>query len=100
MDLHLCIKYFNENVNFRKDCLETTQAMLADKIEHLTEDRVHLAVQYLLRELPVWFDTPYILGIKSSIYVYKDFSYLWQKICYNYGLMSINQSIFVKNVIS
>ena len=95
---NLCLKYFAENVNFTRDCLETTQAMLENKVQNLSEDKLYLAVQYLLKELPVWFNTPYILNIKSSTYVYKDFSYLWQRICYDYNLMAQNQSIFVKNV--
>ena len=95
-----CVNLFNNNVNYTNDCLNATKLMLADKVNNLDEDKLDLAVKYLLAELPFWYDTPYILGINSSTFIYKDLSFYWQRICYNYDLLSKKQSIYIKNVCS
>lgn len=93
-----CKDLFDTNSFFRNDCLNASKYMLAGKTELLTDEFTNLAVNYLLEELPIWFNTPYILGLSSSVFVYKDLSLFWHNICYNYGLISPNQKIFIKNL--
>ena len=75
-----CIKFFEENNFFREDCLNATRALLSSKIQNVTDDNLYLAVKYLFLELPVWLNTPYILKVNSSTFIYKDLSSFWQKI--------------------
>lgn len=94
-----CVNFFEENNSFKKDCLDITRTMLANKMSKISEDALNLAVKYLLAELPLWFNTPYILNINSSTFIYKDLSFSWQKICYHYNLLSSNQEIMIKSIL-
>lgn len=81
--------YFESNVNFRNDCLEATK-------EASPNADINIAVNYLLAELPIWFDIPFLLNIHSAVLVYKDLTLSWRKICYNYDLLSTNQEFMIK----
>jgi tRNA-dependent cyclodipeptide synthase len=87
---------FKTNTLFRQDCLDATKAMLSEKMELVSDKAISLAVHYLLAELPIWFDIPYLLNIESSVLVYKELSFFWKKICYNYNLLSPQQTILIK----
>jgi cyclo(L-tyrosyl-L-tyrosyl) synthase len=93
-----CMELFETNANFRNDCLNLSKCFLETKMEEISDKSMHIAVNYILEELPVWFDTPSIIGIPSSVLVYKDFSLFWQKICLNYNLVASNQKILIKNI--
>ena len=60
----------------------------------VTETSINLSVQYLLAELPVWLNLPYLLDVPSAVLVYKDLSDHWKRICYQYGLLSSDQAIW------
>lgn len=92
------LKIFENNLSFRNDCLGATKSMLLDKVAYVSNNAVNLSVKYLLAELPFWFDIPYVLNIPSSTLVYKDMPFFWKRICYNYGLLSPQQEILIKNV--
>ena len=91
-------KKFDEDINFQRDCFEATKMMLSTKTPEVTQEALDLAVQYLLAELPLWFNTPDILDVNSSSLVYKDFSVPWQRICYDHKFLSPNQKITIKSV--
>lgn len=99
-DLHeKYVNLFEENILFRNDCLNATNEMLSSKVQEISNDSLYLAVKYLLAELPLWFEAPFILNLNSSTFIYKDLSYFWKKICYDYNLLSSTQKILVKSVL-
>lgn len=81
------VSYYESNNDFRNDCLMTTKDVLPNANE--------LAVKYLLAELPIWFDIPYLLDVDSAVLVYKSLSECWKKICYGYGFMSTKQQFLI-----
>ncbi len=89
---------FETNVSFRNDCLGATRLMLEHKNGSINDTSVSIAVQYLLAELPIWFDIPYVLNVPSSVLVYKDLSLFWKKIYYDYDLVCPQQGLLIKNV--
>lgn len=93
-----CIKLFETDFDFRNNCLNISKSFLEGKMTEISEDSTNIAVNYLLEELPIWFDTPSIINVPSSVLVYKDFSDFWQNVCCNYNLASNKQKIYVKNV--
>lgn len=93
-----CMELFEVNSDFRNDCLNLSKSFLETKMEKISDQSMYIAVNYILEELPIWFDTPSIMGISSSVLVYKDFSLFWQNICLNYGLVAHNQKILIKNI--
>ncbi|WP_010302596.1 tRNA-dependent cyclodipeptide synthase [Candidatus Odyssella thessalonicensis] len=92
------LNLFKNNTSFRSDCLNASKSILSQKIAEVTDESAYLAVNYLLQEIPIWFNTPYILGINSSVFVYKDLPLFWRNVCYNYGLISPNQKILIKQM--
>lgn len=93
-----CLGLFENNASFRLDCLNASKCIFANKVEVVTEESTRIAVNYLLEELPIWLNTPYILGIRTSVFVYKDLPPYWYNICYNYGLIAPKQKIFIKSL--
>lgn len=91
-----CKNLFQSNSSFRDDCLNASKQILLDKTEHITRELLEVSVRYLLEELPVWINTPYILDIPFSVFVYKDLSDCWYNLFSKYGLVSGNQKILVK----
>jgi cyclo(L-tyrosyl-L-tyrosyl) synthase len=89
---------FETHGSFRNDCLGATRLMLEHRMETVSDEAVNMAVEYLLAELPLWFDIPYLLDLPSSVLVYKDLSPLWRKIYYHYNLVSPQQELLIKNV--
>lgn len=77
--LELCFKKYESDISFKEDCLTASSMMLrgypdAENNSHTknTPLKMELAVQYLLRELPLLLDTPKILGVTSSVFVYHE----------------------------
>lgn len=89
---------FETNAFFKKDCLDATKTMLLKKINNVSDKVLHLSLKYLLAELPIWLDIPYVLNLPSSVLVYKDLPLPWERICYNYNLLSPQQEILIKRV--
>ncbi|GHU16235.1 hypothetical protein FACS189472_00820 [Alphaproteobacteria bacterium] len=59
---------------FRKGCFVTSKWVLEnqDLFETINDESVNIAIQYFLAELPLYLNTPDILGIPSSLFVCKD----------------------------
>ncbi len=98
--LDLYQKYYilyQNNADFRSDCLNAARAILHEKISTDMDQAALIAVQYLLEEIPVWFDTPAIMGVSSSVFVYKDLPFYWKKVCCDYNLGAPTQRIYIKS---
>jgi cyclo(L-tyrosyl-L-tyrosyl) synthase len=66
-------KMYENNSDFREGCLATSLWVLAGKGVQISDDSaVKIAVKYFLAELPLYLNTPDILNISSSLFVYKD----------------------------
>jgi cyclo(L-tyrosyl-L-tyrosyl) synthase len=89
---------FQSNTSFRNDCLGATKTMLLERMEDVSDDAANLAVKYLLAELPLWLDSPSVLGIESSSIIYKELSFFWERICYHHKLLAPKQEICIKCV--
>ena len=70
--LELCFKKYENDIFFKEDCLNASKVMMKGYPDKDKTVRVELAVQYLLRELPLLLDTPRILGVTSSVFVYHE----------------------------
>jgi cyclo(L-tyrosyl-L-tyrosyl) synthase len=93
---------YETDKNFRNGCLLTSKWVLEGKcdLKTIDEKALGIAVQYFLAELPLFLNSPEILNLESSLFVYKDtpefvnriyndnlFSYLPSK---SQGYMTIN----------
>ena len=70
-----CLKKYDTSLAFHKDCLTTSKEILDPYIEHITCNKckktdTEKTIQYLLRELPLLLNTPKILKVPSSLFVY------------------------------
>lgn len=92
------LNIYETNDSFKNDCLGATNIVLLNKNNNLSDEAVYISVNYVLAELPIWFNIPYLLNITESVLVYKELSFFWKRICYNYNLMSSQQKILIKNV--
>lgn len=72
---------------FRADCLSATNNILSSKTDNVTSEMELIAVKYLLSELPIWFDSPYIFDISHITLAYKNLPEVFQRICYNYDML-------------
>lgn len=90
--------FFETDLSFKTDCLNASKNILVGKVEEITGESLSLAIQYLLLELPIWFNIPEILDISSSVLIYKDLPLHWHNICYNYGFLSPNQQLLIKDI--
>ncbi len=64
---------FEIDADFKSICLEASRWVMERKIENidlLSEQALALAVKYFLTEIPLFANTPDILGIESSVFCY------------------------------
>jgi cyclo(L-tyrosyl-L-tyrosyl) synthase len=80
---------YKNDKNFQESCLLTSKWVLEGKydLESISQDSPNIAVQYFLKELPLFLNGTEILNIKSSLFVYKDTPKLISRI-YNDNLFS------------
>jgi cyclo(L-tyrosyl-L-tyrosyl) synthase len=69
-----CMRLFDTDKSFKDGCLATSKWVLDGKSVQgvITDESLEIAVKYFLAELPLYLDTPGILGTPSSLFVYKD----------------------------
>ncbi len=68
-----CYTLYDNNVIFRNKCLQCTEWILqgySQQLNHNNTSDSKLAVNYLLKEMPLFLNTPIILDVPSSIFVY------------------------------
>lgn len=66
------LKKFENEVSFRLGCLSTSNWILANKYgdNPINDEIANVAVKYFLHELPLFLDSPGILGVNSSSFIY------------------------------
>lgn len=71
-EIHRKCKFKYENdLKFKEECQKASEAIFGSSFNHENEQKkLDIAVQYLLGELPLYFDTPRILGTESSLVIY------------------------------
>lgn len=67
-----CLNKYNNDPLFKKKCLDVSKMVLCGYCNKADDAKLEDAVQYLLAELPLFFDTPKILKIDSSLFVYHE----------------------------
>ena len=68
-----CIDQYKYDPVFKKQCLKASESIFGNSYDPATGDtKLEIAVQYLLGELPLYLNTPEILGVKSSLFIYHD----------------------------
>ncbi|BCS82792.1 tRNA-dependent cyclodipeptide synthase [Cotonvirus japonicus] len=88
---------YTNNESFNNDCRALTKNMLITKMSNVKDENIDLAVKYLLAELPLCLNSSYILDLDNVVMINKDMSDHWEKIYYDYDLLSDKQKILVKN---
>lgn len=88
---------FDTNEKFRLECLNTTRSFSEQNI-NVGINFSNLSVKYLLYELPIWFELPYILDCDGVRIVYKGLTERWKILIYNYGYLSENIVFVEKDV--
>jgi cyclo(L-tyrosyl-L-tyrosyl) synthase len=65
---------YENDKNFREGCLLTSKWVLEGKcdLESIDEKALGIAVKYFLAELPLFLNSPEILNLESSLFIYKD----------------------------
>jgi len=63
---------FESDLQFRSECIQASKWVMAKKLpeDELTEEVLLHAVKYFLAELPLFADSPGIIGIESSMFAY------------------------------
>ncbi|MDR1243890.1 MAG: tRNA-dependent cyclodipeptide synthase [Endomicrobium sp.] len=98
--LEFCKLYeqmYENDKNFREGCLLTSKHVLSAKGNSACVDEraLNFAVKYFLAELPLYLNTPDILNVSSSLFVYKDLPTDFLNKIYNNGpfssLLSLKQ---------
>lgn len=79
-----CMNRYESDFNFKNLCLSFTEKYLLHSSLRKEEGNLKIeeAIKYLISEMPFFLNTPYILGVKSSLIVYHSsigFSHFFQK---------------------
>lgn len=81
-----CKEEFKLNAEFRQGCLETSNWVLNGNNRQkskITEESLLMAVEYFLRELPLFLDSPKIQRKESCVYIYTSTSKFLEQIYQN-----------------
>lgn len=63
----------DRDIKFREGCIETSRWVLngqVDEVEEVTHDMLASAVRYFKAELPLFMNSPALVGVNSSVFVY------------------------------
>lgn len=93
-----CLERFNNNFSFKEMCLSASSFILPRPCERLNEIDIYTAVHYFLHELPLFLDTPKILGVPSSFVVYHTIQDFINHIYKDNIICSLNQGFIVAEV--
>lgn len=63
---------YNNDIEFRKNCLETSRVVVGNQTEQISSDCLEIAVKYLLAEMPLFFNSANILKKKEAIFCYRN----------------------------
>ncbi len=94
-----CIDLFEKNPEFRSDCFAASEWVLSGmKKVSLNEHSLKHAVKYFLYELPLFLNTPQILNISSSLFIYHNIPYYIKKIYDDYSIVSSKQGFIAVEI--
>lgn len=88
-----CLVKFDTCDDFRNGCLSTSSWILENKakLDRLGEKELKVAVQYFLREFPLFLDTPKILNVATSTFIYHDLPKYLEFLYFNRVMISSKQ---------
>lgn len=96
---NLCLKLYNENSLFKQGCIETSSWVLSAHENSrnivINKEMNEIAVQYFLRELPIFLNSSEILNVKSCIFIYHNIPQFLQQIYNDYNLANQHQGFAV-----
>jgi cyclo(L-tyrosyl-L-tyrosyl) synthase len=69
---HICMNRYDVDEEFKKDCTEAASGVLRGYTKNVTQDMLDTSAKYLLGELPFYLDTPKIVGVNTSTFVYHE----------------------------
>jgi cyclo(L-tyrosyl-L-tyrosyl) synthase len=89
-----CYDLYNNDMHFQKECNLATSWVLSGHEKNLNDlEHKHIAIRYLLDEMPLFINTPQILNLETSMFVYHQLpefiNYLYNTASYN--ILSKNQ---------
>lgn len=91
-------KYDND-IEFRKKCRETSKWVLETQAEQISPDMLEIAVKYLLAEMPLFFNSAHILNKKEAVFCYRNCSSFIQAVFEaNESILSHNQGYLVIDI--
>lgn len=95
-----CLVRFDTDPEFRNNCLSTCSWVLNNKEgdSSFTGKAYDLAVQYFLREFPLFQDVPHILGVNSSLFVYHSIPPYLNELYLNSAMISSDQGFLVVKI--
>lgn len=66
-----CYDLYNSNVEFQNECNKCTNFILNNQNAAACKpEQYKIAIRYLLDEMPFFIDTPSILGVSTSMFIY------------------------------
>ena len=98
-----CLELYENNQYFRDGCIATSQWILAGKgiVSNVIDDNItDIAVQYFLAELPLFLDTPRLLNVPSSSFIYKDIPEFLKNIFAERIFVASNQNFLTMKVLT
>jgi cyclo(L-tyrosyl-L-tyrosyl) synthase len=96
-----CVRKFAENNEFNLGCLSASAWVLSNRGEKNNigiNGKLNIAVEYFLRELPLFINTPQIIQKKSSLFVYHSIPSFLEKL-YSEGKITSENQGFLKVIL-
>jgi len=63
---------FENDPDFRTACMNASKAFIKINTSASAKGSANISVEYLIRELPLYLDTPKIVGVQESVFVYHE----------------------------
>jgi cyclo(L-tyrosyl-L-tyrosyl) synthase len=99
-----CIDLFRNDVKFRNGCINTSSWVLSSyektKGFIIDDSAKETAVEYFLRELPIFLSAPEILNVNSCVFIYNGIPDFLREIYNSYNLISKSQGFVVFETIA
>jgi cyclo(L-tyrosyl-L-tyrosyl) synthase len=95
-----CLAQFDQCEKFRNGCMSTSSWILQSYSKHhkIESAETNVAVKYFLKELPLFLDTPSILNVESSLFVYHKIPFFLQSLYLSNTFISNDQGFLRVNL--
>lgn len=94
-----CLSLFKNDPCFNAGCLSTSAWILSKNNKTQDAESVNHAVQYFLYEMPLFLNTPNILGLSSSLFVYNSIPKYLENVYKESNLVSHTQGFLKLDII-